>query len=181
MKVSDADILMVPGFGNSGRSIGSRAGRPGCRRRGASRWPTGSRPIAPSGQGDPRRRVGGHAAGDRRRPFHRVAATAHAAPGLAGKVVGAFLVAPSDWDKPDLLPGVVHDFAPIPLVALPFPSVLVASSDDPYCTMQRASDFAEAWGSEFVSAGEAGISTSNPPRSVAGRLMKFAGFLSKLA
>jgi len=34
--------------------------------------------------------------------------------------------------------------------------VLVASSDDPYCTMQRASDFAEAWGSEFVSAGEAG-------------------------
>ena len=34
--------------------------------------------------------------------------------------------------------------------------VLVASTDDPYVTAERARTFAEAWGSRFVSVGEAG-------------------------
>jgi predicted alpha/beta hydrolase family esterase len=35
----------------------------------------------------------------------------------------------------------------MPLVRLPFPSVVVASSDDPYVTVERATTFATAWGS----------------------------------
>ena len=44
----------------------------------------------------------------------------------------------------------------MPLRRLPFPSVLVASTDDPYVTEERARTFAEAWGSRFVSAGDVG-------------------------
>jgi predicted alpha/beta hydrolase family esterase len=39
---------------------------------------------------------------------------------------------------------------------LRFPSIVVASSDDPYLTLDRARAFAEAWGSRFVEIGPAG-------------------------
>jgi len=45
---------------------------------------------------------------------------------------------------------------PIPLQALPFKSTLVASQDDPYCSLERALGFAAAWGSRRVDAGAAG-------------------------
>jgi predicted alpha/beta hydrolase family esterase len=44
----------------------------------------------------------------------------------------------------------------MPLRRLPFPSVVVASTDDPYVTTERARRFAEAWGSRFVTVGDAG-------------------------
>jgi len=44
----------------------------------------------------------------------------------------------------------------MPLARLPFPSVVVASSNDEYCTLARARLFAGAWGSRFVSIGAAG-------------------------
>jgi len=50
------------------------------------------------------------------------------------------------------LPG----FAPIPLLRLPFPSIVVASSNDPFVTIARAQTFASAWGGEFVTMGEVG-------------------------
>ena len=78
--------------------------------------------------------------------------------------------------------GAARDFEPVPLVPLPFPSVLVASRNDPFCTPQRAADLAEAWGSEFVDAGDAGhidVASGHGPWPEG--LMRFAGFLSKLA
>jgi hypothetical protein len=42
------------------------------------------------------------------------------------------------------------------MLRLPFPSIVVASSNDPYVTLSRAKTFATAWGSEFVMIGEAG-------------------------
>jgi predicted alpha/beta hydrolase family esterase len=39
---------------------------------------------------------------------------------------------------------------------LPFPSVVVASSDDPFVTIERARQFANAWGSKLVEIGAAG-------------------------
>lgn len=39
---------------------------------------------------------------------------------------------------------------------LPFPSVLVASSNDPYATFGQGSRFASEWGSELIDAGESG-------------------------
>ena len=47
-------------------------------------------------------------------------------------------------------------FAPVPRERLPFPSMLLASADDPYCRPERARHFAAAWGSELVEVGPAG-------------------------
>jgi len=46
--------------------------------------------------------------------------------------------------------------SPIELRALPFPSVLLASRDDPYCEFERARLFAYAWNSQFMDYGECG-------------------------
>ena len=80
----------------------------------------------------------------------------HAAPLLPeGKVKGAFLVAPPDLDVPELDP-MVANFGPMPTAPLPFPSVLVASRTDPYCSYARAEGFALDWGAAIVDAGDAG-------------------------
>jgi uncharacterized protein len=72
-----------------------------------------------------------------------------------GQVRGALLVAPSDPEAPSFPVGATG-FAPIPLLRLPFPSIVVASSNDPFVTVARARTFASAWGSEFVLIGETG-------------------------
>jgi len=83
-------------------------------------------------------------------------AVATAASRLAdGKVRGAFMVAPPDLERADA-PDTILDFLPVPRDPLPFPSLLVASASDPYCTLERAADLAGAWGSDFHNAGEAG-------------------------
>lgn len=70
-------------------------------------------------------------------------------------VRGALLVAPPDLERPDA-PVELAGFAPIPLARLPFPSIVVASTNDPYCTITRAEQFANAWGSRFVNVGAKG-------------------------
>lgn len=70
-------------------------------------------------------------------------------------VAGALLVAPPDVDRP----GAAHEiqaFAPTPMKPLPFPSLLVASADDPWIDIDRAHSLAAAWGSHFVDAGPQG-------------------------
>jgi hypothetical protein len=71
------------------------------------------------------------------------------------KVAGAFLVAPSDADAPTY-PADVHGFTPMPMEKLPFPSVMVASTNDEYVSIERARAFAQAWGSKLVEIGDAG-------------------------
>jgi predicted alpha/beta hydrolase family esterase len=39
---------------------------------------------------------------------------------------------------------------------MPFPSIVVASTDDPYVSAERASAFARAWGSRLVTLQGAG-------------------------
>lgn len=73
-------------------------------------------------------------------------ATAHLPPEAASRIRGALLVAPADPERR----GVLADFAPVPCQPLPYRSVLVASSNDPYCPVRRAGAYARAWGSEFV-------------------------------
>lgn len=79
-------------------------------------------------------------------------ATAHLPPEAAARIQGALLVAPAD---PERL-AVLSDFAPVPFQKLPYRSVLVASSNDPYCPVRLAGAYARAWGSEFVRLPEAG-------------------------
>lgn len=71
-------------------------------------------------------------------------------------VAGALLVAPADVDSDAHTPPETRDFRPMPMLTLPFPSVVVASSDDPFVTRDRAAAFAIAWGSRFVNIGAAG-------------------------
>ena len=44
----------------------------------------------------------------------------------------------------------------MPLRPLPFPTTVVASSDDPYVSLERAELFARSWGSKLVCVGAAG-------------------------
>jgi predicted alpha/beta hydrolase family esterase len=71
------------------------------------------------------------------------------------KIAGAFLVAPSDVEAPSY-PVPVNGFAPTPMGQLPFPSMVVASTNDEYATVERSRAFAQAWGSKLVEIGDAG-------------------------
>lgn len=68
---------------------------------------------------------------------------------------GALLVAPADVERADA-PREIAPFAPVPLVRLPFPSVLAASRTDPFLGWERAEQFAAAWGSRLHDCGDAG-------------------------
>lgn len=77
------------------------------------------------------------------------------------KIHGALLVGPADVDSDKHTPPEAHVFRPMPMVRLPFPTIVVASRDDPYVAFDRAQAFAQAWGAELVDAGAAGhINTS---------------------
>jgi hypothetical protein len=78
-----------------------------------------------------------------------------AAPERRERVRGALLVAPSDPEGPRY-PAGPTGFAPMPLDALPFPSILVASTDDEYVSAATARAYAEAWGSRYVEIGACG-------------------------
>ena len=85
-----------------------------------------------------------------------VAHWAAAAPDVhVSRIRGALLVAPTDPEGPNY-PAGPTGFAPMPLRPLPFPSTVVASTNDGYVTMPRARAYAEAWGSAFVEAGAVG-------------------------
>jgi len=71
------------------------------------------------------------------------------------KIKGALLVAPVDTEA-DTLPACTTGFKNTPLFPLPFKSIVVTSTTDHYVTEARARHFAERWGSDFISIGEAG-------------------------
>jgi predicted alpha/beta hydrolase family esterase len=79
-------------------------------------------------------------------------ATAHLPPAAAERIAGALLVAPADPERRAAL----NDFAPVPYAKLPYRSVVVASSNDPFCPVRLAGAYARAWGSEFVRMQNAG-------------------------
>ena len=70
-------------------------------------------------------------------------------------VAGALLVAPPDTEREDTPPQ-LHNWRPIRRPRLPFPAIVVASTDDPFCRPERAAGMAADWGAEFVLAGPLG-------------------------
>jgi len=70
-------------------------------------------------------------------------------------IKGALLVAPPDPANVNF-PAGVSGFAPIPQQPLPFKSILIASSDDHYATLDFSRELAGVFGSEFVDVGELG-------------------------
>jgi predicted alpha/beta hydrolase family esterase len=80
--------------------------------------------------------------------------------GLLGKaaarsVTGALLVAPPDPDRPDADPR-VRDFGLPSVAMLPFPSIVVASRDDPQASLARVREMAGEWTSDFFDGGAIG-------------------------
>jgi predicted alpha/beta hydrolase family esterase len=72
------------------------------------------------------------------------------------RIGGALLVAPADVESAQRTPRHTWEFAPFPRTALPFPTTVVASSNDPYMTLERAHVLAIAWGAKFVNLGPVG-------------------------
>lgn len=75
---------------------------------------------------------------------------------IAAMVRGALLVAPADIERTQAVHRRSFDFGSMPEHPLPFPSLVVASRDDIYMSLQRASQLAGAWGSGLVDLGYAG-------------------------
>jgi len=75
--------------------------------------------------------------------------------GAARPVAGAMLVAPPDLDRVSV-DRRISDFAPSPRGVLPFPTVVVASRDDPWCDFDRSRAMAGNWLAAFCDAGPLG-------------------------
>lgn len=71
-------------------------------------------------------------------------------------VSAALLVAPPDLKCLVERPTPLRGFPPPPRAALPFPSVFVASENDPYMTLSAAASLANDWDCHFINAGAAG-------------------------
>jgi uncharacterized protein len=156
MKVRDADILIVPGYTNSGPDHWQsrwQARLSTARRVEQAEW---SKPVREDWVAEMARAVN-----EAQKPVVIVAhslgvsTAVQAIPLFRKPVAGAFLVAPPDVSNPDIRPKHLMTFGPYPRDPLPFPSILVGSSNDPFCEIGVAEDIAAAWGSRFVHAGEA--------------------------
>ncbi|KHL70358.1 MULTISPECIES: alpha/beta hydrolase [Pseudomonas] len=70
-----------------------------------------------------------------------------ASPALLERVRGALLVAPADVERAEC-PQPLRNFAPLPRQPLPFPSLLVASDNDPAASASSALQLAADWYAE---------------------------------
>jgi len=182
MKAKDVDILFVPGFKNSGPdhwqtrwqdklSTGRRVGQVEWTKPVREDW-TEALAAAVNGSDRPVVLVA-HSLG--------VPTVIHAIDGFKKPVKGAFFVAPPDVANESIRPRHLMTFGPYPRDPLPFPSITVASRNDPFCAFDVAEDIAGAWGSLFIDAGEAGhIDPDSGYGPWPEGSMTFAKFLSNL-
>lgn len=184
MRTSEADILFVPGSGamdpdhwmsrwesrlatarlvESGQDVES--GRDDVASLAAALGAALAGAIAPSGTNGARPAVlVGHGAG-----VHAIARAAAEAD--VSRVRGAFLVNPSSaWNLP----------AP-PRNPLPFPSLLIASRDDPHASFEEMQDLGLDWGAHVVDAGQIGrVDAASGHGPWPEGLMRFGAFLARL-
>lgn len=179
MRLADADILIIPGLGNSGPDHWQsrwEAKIATARRVEQADWhvpkladwvanieaavASASRPVI----------LIAHSCG--------AAAVIHAAPLLVpGRVAGAVLVSCPDAGSPGL-PGAAVAFLPVPNAPLPFPAVLVASRNDAFRAFAQAKALALDLGAAVADAGEAGhINSLSGHGPWPEGLMRLAGFL----
>jgi predicted alpha/beta hydrolase family esterase len=182
MKVRDTDILIIPGYTNSGPDHWQTRWQEKlstARRVEQAEW---TKPV----RDDWTAKIA-EAVNEATRPVVLVAhslgvATAvQAIPQFQKPVAGAFLVAPPDVSNPDIRPKHLMTFGPYPRDPLPFRSVVIGSRNDPFCAYEVAEDIAAAWGSLFIDAGEAGhINSESGYGPWPEGSMVFAQFLSRL-
>lgn len=183
MKTSEVDLLIVPGWEGSGPDHWQ------------SRWERSFKTARRVDQLDWDRPVKDEwvanlvaAVQQAERPVVLIAhslgvsTVVHAASVMnADRIAGAFLVAAPDLEGRDIWPVSDGGFTPPPAVPLPYPAVLVASTDDPYCPLSRARIFAHAWGAALIEAGPAGhINTASGHGPWPEGLMQLGWFLKQL-
>jgi predicted alpha/beta hydrolase family esterase len=74
-------------------------------------------------------------------------------------IAGAFLVAPPNFKRVDF-PS--PSFARIPESPLPYPTLIIASTNDPYCPIEVAAGMAKSWEAGFISVGARGHISTEP-------------------
>lgn len=182
MRISEADILIVPGYKGSGREHWQ------------SRWEarlSTARRVHQAEWTKPVRQEWVQAVADAVNESTRpvvlvahslgVAAAAHAAALFEKRVAGAFFVAPPNVENLGLRPRHLLTFGPYSRDPLPFPSMVVASRNDPFSSLASAEDTAAAWGSAFVDAGESGhLNAESGHGPWPEGLLTFGKFISRL-
>lgn len=182
MKASEAEILIVPGYTNSGPdhwqsrwenriSTARRVEQAEWSKPVREDWVTrlieevnaATKPVV----------LVGHSLG--------VPTILHAVPQIAHRVAGALLVAPPDVANDSIRPKHLMTFGPYPRERLTFPAITIASRNDPFGTYEHAEDITSAWGSLLIDAGMSGhinAESGHGPWPEGG--MVFAQFLSQL-
>jgi predicted alpha/beta hydrolase family esterase len=191
MRTGDIDILIVPGWSNSGpdhwQSRWQRNLRT-ARRVEQANWLTPDRESWVARIVEEVARAArpavlvAHSLG--------VAAVLHAAPRLdLTRLAGAFLVAPSDLDSLASWPrdedqdwsAIAGSFAPMPAVRIAFPARVIASSDDAFCSIERAQALGALWGADvsiLANAGHINAASGHGPWPEG--LLSFGLFLKSL-
>lgn len=184
MRVADIDILIIPGWTNAGPDHWQTRWQRNlktARRVEQADWDTPlcadwvERIVAEAARTTRPAVLVAHSCG--------VTAVARAAPRLSGTgVIGAFLVAPAALEpEHDIWPARNGGFAPVPMERLPFPSKLVASSTDPWCSVERAQEMGRAWGSDVSVIANAGhLNTASGHGPWPEGLLTFGVFLKSL-
>lgn len=182
MKVKDADILIIPGYTNSGPGHWQTRWQQKlstARRVEQDAW---SKPVRDDWVANVVAAID-----EAERPVVLVAhslgipTAIHAARATGKPVAGGFFVAPPDVANPAIRPRHLMTFGPYPRDPLPFPSITIASRNDPFCAYEVAEDIAGAWGSLFIDAGEAGhLNAESGHGPWPEGSMTFASFLSRL-
>lgn len=182
MKAADADILIIPGYTNSGEHHWQtrwQSRLKSARRVEQAEW---SKPVREDWVARVAEEVNAAT-----KPVVLVAhslgvpTALHAIPEFRKRVAGAFLVAPPEVTNPAIRPKHLMTFGPYPEMPLPFPSITIASRNDPFGSFEHAEKMAKAWGSLFIDAGESGhINAESGHGPWPEGTMVFAQFLSRL-
>ncbi|MGF6779869.1 RBBP9/YdeN family alpha/beta hydrolase [Paraburkholderia sp. GAS334] len=158
----DYPVLVVPGIGNSGPTHWQsvwQASHPAWERLTVDDWDRVvcdewisaiEQQVAPHGKDT---LIVAHSLG--------CLAVVHWAARHAGRIRGALLVAVPDPAAPAFPREAATGFAPLPLQRLPFPTIVVTSTDDPYGSVDHARACASAWGSDLVDVGARGHLNAN--------------------
>jgi predicted alpha/beta hydrolase family esterase len=181
MRTSDADLLIIPGLGGSGPDHWQ------------TRWAqklSTARRVEQRDWNEPKRDEWVTAIAAvieaSKRPVILVAhslgaiAAVHACRNTAHSIKGAFLVAtPSEMAVRDLR--IDPAFRPFPRARLPFPTVLVASTDDALASLDDAEALARDWGAKLIDAGPSGhINAESGHGPWPEGLLQFAAFMKRI-
>lgn len=184
MKIADADILLLPGYGDTPDGHWLKRWQAKMANAWVVEQKSWHQPVLKVWQDALEARLAKTS-----RPVVLVAHSlgcllvADAARSLdPGKIRGAYLVAPTDLDRKSPKPKFdTGSFLPMPTAPLPFKAHVVASRNDPHCTYERAEDLARSWGATFQDAGEAGhLNHESGHGPWPEGLMSFAYFMKKL-